>query len=307
MQNDDNVRYDKNGFRIVEFNSVKAEEIADGKLTNKIRAAAVSESLKGKPKSDEHRKSLSESKKGMKMSEEYCKSVSIRYSGKGNPNYGKKASQETIEKQRQSRIGWVPSNETRENMRNGQLGRKHSQETIEKIRQASSIYTHTEETKQVLSENKKEFFSDVENREKLRLAQYKRKGIRKVMTPDGEFFSAREASEHYNCTIKKIRELAKDPNNTEYYYIKDPNVKDVHDDPEYKAKLARIIEEKKKDPEYKAKLLEKRRNLSKRVMTPDGEFESRKAAAEFYNINVSIISNLIKRQPDQYYYINKED
>jgi hypothetical protein len=50
------------------------------------------------PRSEEHCRKISESKKGTKFSEERKKILSKKYSGKGNPNYGKVASKETRQK-----------------------------------------------------------------------------------------------------------------------------------------------------------------------------------------------------------------
>ncbi len=68
----------------------------------------MSKSLKDRIFSDEHRKKLSESLKGKKKSEIHSKNLSIslknseKIKGENNPFYGKKHSQETIEKIRET-------------------------------------------------------------------------------------------------------------------------------------------------------------------------------------------------------------
>lgn len=49
-------------------------------------------------------------------------------------------------------------------------------------------------------------------------------------------------------------------------------------------------------------LKEKAKKRQNKIMTPDGEFESRKAAAEFYKIDPTQINARIKKWPDKYYY-----
>ena len=44
---------------------------------------------------------------------------------------------------------------------------------------------------------------------------------------------------------------------------------------------------------------------NKRIQTPGGIFESRKAAAEFYNVAPDAISTMVRKQPKEYYYIGK--
>ena len=46
-----------------------------------------------------------------------------------------------------------------------------------------------------------------------------------------------------------------------------------------------------------------RPKIGQSIMTPDGQFSSRKEAAEFYNIGFSSLHGRMKRHPTLYYYI----
>lgn len=59
------------------------------KYTDEVKRK-ISDALKGKAKSDVHKKHLSESRIGIKLSEEVKEKMSQRMSGAGNPMYGRK-------------------------------------------------------------------------------------------------------------------------------------------------------------------------------------------------------------------------
>ena len=53
-----------------------------------------------------------------------------------------------------------------------------------------------------------------------------------------------------------------------------------------------------------SKLKESAQKRTNSIQTPDGVFESRKAAAAFYNVDPTVINGRIKRYPTEYYYIS---
>lgn len=74
--------------------------------------------------------------------------------------------------------------------------------------------------------------------------------------------------------------------------------KKYNEDPEFRKRHIEGVEKRTKTKEWQDTI---KRNT---IMTPDGEFESRKAAAEFYNVKPPVINYRIKKYPDQYYYTN---
>ncbi len=80
---------------------------------------------------------------GFKHSEDTIQKISKALSGKNNPNYGKRRSEETLQKMRDSHprlrgkdhpnYGKKPSDETKEKIRQGNLGKKRSDKTKKKI------------------------------------------------------------------------------------------------------------------------------------------------------------------------------
>lgn len=65
----------------------------------------ISEALKGKERSEEHKKHISESKKGIKHTAEQNNKHSERMKGEKNPFYGKKHSEESKQKMSKARKG----------------------------------------------------------------------------------------------------------------------------------------------------------------------------------------------------------
>lgn len=62
----------------------------------------IKEALMGKPFSEIHKQNISKSKIGKKWSEKQKEIYRGKFSGKNNPNYGKKTSKETIKKMRET-------------------------------------------------------------------------------------------------------------------------------------------------------------------------------------------------------------
>lgn len=66
-------------------------------------------------------------------------------------------------------------------------------------------------------------------------------------------------------------------------------------------KLAKKISEALKNS---SKLKESAQKRTNKIQTPDGVFESRKAAADFYKIDPTAINRRMKKNPENYYYIS---
>jgi len=95
--------------------------------------------------------------------------------------------------------------------------------------------------------------------------------------------------------------------------------------PEHRRKISESLlknppmKGKKHTEEARAKIKEKRRlqvftkeqnekrakSVSKKIMTPAGIFESRKAASEFYKKDPACFNQFMKSRPKEYYYIKK--
>ena len=78
-----------------------------GKKIPEEQRKKISDSMKGKILSEEHKKNLSDSLKKRKLSEEHKKKIGLSMKGKltgeKHPNYGKKLSEQTIEKIKSAR------------------------------------------------------------------------------------------------------------------------------------------------------------------------------------------------------------
>jgi hypothetical protein len=77
--------------------------------------------------------------------------------------------------------------------------------------------------------------------------------------------------------------------------------------PEYLEKHRQRMKERTASKEWQDKVKANAAKKKKPVMTPDGMFNSRVEAANFYKIWPARISELMKLHPDQYYYIKKDD
>lgn len=83
-------------------------------------------------------------------------------------------------------------------------------------------------------------------------------------------------------------------------------------DPGWRKKMTQALNDRYQDGTLGHKISQALKNSTKckenglrnrkPLQTPDGVFDSRKAAAEFYKIDTSGINRRIKRYPDQYYY-----
>ena len=99
-----------------------------GMYTDEARAR-LSATVKGKPKSPEHRASIKAT-----MTPERRAQISERMKGERNPMFGRQVSPEQREKARVANLGKKMSPESIEKTRAAQLGRKASPETREKLR-----------------------------------------------------------------------------------------------------------------------------------------------------------------------------
>lgn len=102
-------------------------------LKNNVK---LSNSIKGRKFSEEHKRNLSKSKKGKKghaWSEEQKQKMRKRMSGENNPMYGKPISDEAKAKQSKSMRARITP-EFIENIRQRNLGKRHNEETKQRLR-----------------------------------------------------------------------------------------------------------------------------------------------------------------------------
>lgn len=110
---------------------------------------------------------------------------------------------------------------------------------------------------------------------------------------------------------KKNKERYQDPELAEKIRIKNQT---LAKDPTWLEKMKSINENKRKDPAHierhqtavdiRTKDPDWQKTVKRKsIQTPDGIFESRVAAAKFYNVKPPVINFRLKKYPDQYYYI----
>jgi len=110
-----------------------------------------------KPHTEEYKKKMSERLKGRKFSDEHKKNLSISKSGKNHHFYGKKQSQEHIEKRvkhirgNKWLLGYKHTDEAKKNMGLSKIGHTVSEETKRKIGLKSKGRKHTDETRKKMS------------------------------------------------------------------------------------------------------------------------------------------------------------
>lgn len=71
---------------------------------------------------------------------------------------------------------------------------------------------------------------------------------------------------------------------------------------ETRQKVSMALSDRPKSDEHRLKIIENGKAMRKPMMTPEGRFESRDAAARHYNIRPESMGSRIKRNPDKYYY-----
>jgi hypothetical protein len=76
---------------------------------------------------------------------------------------------------------------------------------------------------------------------------------------------------------------------------------------DYKLNLKLSMQEVRNRDDYKEKRKSVGKKNSKKIMTPDGIFPSRKAAAEYYKKDPAEISLRMHKYPEQYYYIEDKN
>jgi hypothetical protein len=85
-------------------------------------------------------------------------------------------------------------------------------------------------------------------------------------------------------------------------------IKERTNSKEYKNAHSKAIKLRNQTKQWKESRNNFNKTKSKKVMTPNGIFNSRHEAATFYNITPPGITRRMKSYPDQYYYvIDKED
>ena len=107
----------------------------------------ISNSLRGKPKSDEHKRKISAYQKGKMVSAETSKKISEANKGKPAPNKGKPASNETRKKISDAKKGKSLSEETRKKISDAKKGKSLSEETRKKISDTKKSISDVTRTK----------------------------------------------------------------------------------------------------------------------------------------------------------------
>jgi NUMOD3 motif/GIY-YIG catalytic domain len=96
---------------------------------------------------------------GYKYTEKQRQQLIIRVSGENNPMYGKKHTQESIEKNRKSNTGKKQSEETKKKRAKSNTGKKRNEKTIENMKSAWELrkinHPMTEETRKKIGINSK--------------------------------------------------------------------------------------------------------------------------------------------------------
>ena len=162
----------------LEFNK---KIIRDKKWLNRAAFPAIIHTEEIKKEYSERMKGKGNPNFGKKLSDEYKKKISLSTSGEKHHFFGKKHSADSKDKQRRSNTGKKRSKKTLEIMKkahsgknNAMFGRKHSPETIEKMRVAAKLrkkrygQKFSVETRKKLSEKAKERFSNKSFKEKHR-------------------------------------------------------------------------------------------------------------------------------------------
>lgn len=144
----------------------KISENRKGKGTGRVLSEEEKQKLQearkkspyGHPHTEESRRKISEAHKGKKgqvHTEESKRKISESLKGK-------KFSEETIEKRRQSRMGYQHSEETRKKISEASLGQKNSEEHNQKIRESIYRIKDTPEYRSKISEGVKNAYANNE-------------------------------------------------------------------------------------------------------------------------------------------------
>jgi hypothetical protein len=158
----------------------------------------ISQTMKGRTFTEEHKKNLSTSRRGKRVSEETKRRI-------GAANKGKVLSEETKRKMSESHKGIAFSEERKQNIRKSKIGKSTSLkgktyeeiygecylERIEKLRMCNTGKVMSEETKQKISNSKKG--SSAWNKGKSMDSKY----VYKLLSPDGEIVVTKNLS--YTC------------------------------------------------------------------------------------------------------------
>lgn len=156
----------------------------------------------------------------------------------------------------------------------------------------------SDEEKKKWSQVQKDFWINMSDEE-----YAKRCAIIKERWDDDEFRERATAytkvSGYGEMMSKRNKEIAQRPEMQEWYKKHGKEYsKKYKEDPKFRKRHLEGVEKRTKSKEWQATV---KRNT---IMTPDGEFESRKAAAEFYNVHPPVMNYRMKKNPDQYYYTN---
>ena len=156
--------------------------------------------------------------------------------------------------------------------------------TLNLLERNKGGWNHSDKTRQQMKASQKKVW---ENNTERRVSASKRERAkaRSFHTPYGVFSSVREASEVLG--INKATLYSRLSYMPDRYYLGDYS-------PETLAKISATVV-KKKPPS--------RGSAAKPIMTPNGLFPSRKAAAQAANVDPVTINVWLKKWPKEYYYV----
>lgn len=124
-------------------------------ISDDARKNRISESLKGRPVSEETRLKMSKANKGKKRSKEVRKRISESGKGRIPWNKGIPASEETKEKLSKAHIGVPLSEKHCQNISKALKGHKTSEETKQKISKANRGRKYSKEIRQKMGQTRK--------------------------------------------------------------------------------------------------------------------------------------------------------
>jgi hypothetical protein len=158
--------------RVLEHQDIWLNKNAAGrKLLTKFGAKVISNTHKGKPKSEEHKEKIRQANlgknKGKKRSEEHKQMMSEKMSGSGNPMFGKGCSDErraNIGKANNGKLAGeknpffnkIQTEKNKDASRIANTGKVHTAETIAKRSAKMTGQKRSEETKALISAKVKE-------------------------------------------------------------------------------------------------------------------------------------------------------
>lgn len=235
----DDIGHYEIGNVFIELSSVNSS-IAPPSIMSDEKRKEASARFKGIPRTEEVKEKMRNTKllNPYKPTEETKAKISKAVSGEKNGFYGKKHTEETLAKIRESRSGFKFSEESKKRMSESHKGQvawnkgiPTSEETKAKIRKTRQLkpFKHSEETKAKLSAIHKGRVVSEETRAKIgaaskgrksppRTQEYKDSRKKDIHTPAGIFKGNKDAASFYQVCNRTIAHwLVKKP--TEFYHI----------------------------------------------------------------------------------------